>query len=426
MVLESFKKKGLPDEILKRYINLYSKNYSKIVVNGIGGRVIENKRLSIRQGDKCAMELFTYGMDPTIYYLEKRLKGIIIFSSPRHGPVLQPANIDQLETAPNNAQTANVTANETVPNDPQTANVSANANVTVSLPTLPHPYTKKSGVYLPARINSHAIPNFNTHNNKNTLPPLVTKYIVTSYCDDLKPSINSMEELILVNETMIIFEYSSGCKIHRTALSNKCKFLGLGAYKNIQQTDLPYEFFCVSDHLDFLGTILNRTSAKSRTSNGDLALKRVKDTLGPWKVGKFLPMSLRAHMINTWAISKTYHISNIFRLRVGDINLIFSAFKNFLFCDMLEWPEENISLRPITAGGLELFDIEMRSLSFLINNFLQTSINPNFRRNTYHEALLNCYVFDIDLQKKPAIPPYFGGNFFESVKIVKNVYDLQK
>ena len=28
--------------------------------------------------------------------------------------------------------------------------------------------------------------------------------------------------------------------------------------------------------------------------------------------------------------------------------------------------------------------------------------------------------------KKPAIPPYFGGNFFESIKIIKNVYDLEK
>ena len=45
--------------------------------------------MSVRQGDKFAMELFLFGMDPIIKYLHKRLKGILIYSSPRLGPLQQ-------------------------------------------------------------------------------------------------------------------------------------------------------------------------------------------------------------------------------------------------------------------------------------------------------------------------------------------------
>ena len=75
MVPESFGKKCLENAIIEQYKSLYFDNMSIIVVNNIQGRCIKNTRLSIRQGDKFAMELFSYGMDPILGYLEKRLTG---------------------------------------------------------------------------------------------------------------------------------------------------------------------------------------------------------------------------------------------------------------------------------------------------------------------------------------------------------------
>ena len=54
------------------------------------GRAIPNIRESIRQGDKASMEWFTFGIDPVISYLEKRLTGILIHSLPIQGPVPRP------------------------------------------------------------------------------------------------------------------------------------------------------------------------------------------------------------------------------------------------------------------------------------------------------------------------------------------------
>ena len=72
------------------YWNLYEDNLSIAVVNNIPGKYIKNVRQSIRQGDKFAMELFSFGMDPILGYLERRLQGIPVHSIPVQGPVLLP------------------------------------------------------------------------------------------------------------------------------------------------------------------------------------------------------------------------------------------------------------------------------------------------------------------------------------------------
>ena len=83
-------KKVLSDKVLARYRNLYDNNLLIVVVNNIQRKCVKNTRQSIRQGDKFAMELFSYGMDPILGYLECRLQGILVHSIPVQGPVLLP------------------------------------------------------------------------------------------------------------------------------------------------------------------------------------------------------------------------------------------------------------------------------------------------------------------------------------------------
>ena len=97
-------------------------------------------------GDKFSMELFTFGIDPVLGYLEKRLKGIPIHHLPVEGPVLLP-----LPPPPS-------------PDPPPSLH---------GLPALPPPPP-------PVDHQQHSV---------HVLPPLVT--ILTAYCDDLKPAITS-------------------------------------------------------------------------------------------------------------------------------------------------------------------------------------------------------------------------------------------
>ena len=91
------RKKGLSEVVINRLSNLYNDNLSIVVVNNIEGKCIKNTRLSLRQGDVPSMFFFAYGIDPLITYLERRLSGIVIYSLPVLGPVL---NDSRLRTLP--------------------------------------------------------------------------------------------------------------------------------------------------------------------------------------------------------------------------------------------------------------------------------------------------------------------------------------
>ena len=60
------------------------------------------------------------------------------------------------------------------------------------------------------------------------IPPQELRYKVIAYCDDVKPAITTMQQFILVDKAMDVFEKSSGCRMHRDPASDKCKFLPLG------------------------------------------------------------------------------------------------------------------------------------------------------------------------------------------------------
>ena len=84
MVLD---KKGLDRKVISRLRNLYMDSYTITVVNNIQGKAIKNTRLSLRQGDLPSMHFFSYGIDPLLSYLERRLQGILISSLPAQGPL---------------------------------------------------------------------------------------------------------------------------------------------------------------------------------------------------------------------------------------------------------------------------------------------------------------------------------------------------
>ena len=336
------RKKGMCEEAISRATNLYTDNFSIVVVNNVSGKVIKNVRLSIRQGDKASMEWFTYGIDPVLDYLDKRLQGILIHSLPVQGP------------------------------------------------KLPHP--------------------------SPPLPPRELRYTLIAYCDDVKPAITSMQEFITVDSAMSLFEKSSGCKMHRDPNAGKCKFLALGRWKGtLSQEDLPCNFFSLSDHLDMLGVTLKATYMGTRKTNGDELQEKMKNVVGPWRAGKFMPLSMRPHSLNCYAFSKLWHRSTCIDLRVGDIKAINKQAKAWLYADILEKPEELALYRETKHGGLGLHHVQQRAQAHHINCFLETACNPNFRRNQFHEALFKSYVLE-DSTSMPSIPPYFKGDFFPAIR----------
>ena len=132
------------------------------------------------------------------------------------------------------------------------------------------------------------------------LPPLETRYKVQGYLDDCKPAITSMAEFPLVDTACCLFEKSSGCKLHRNPATHKCKVMVLGRWKGaLQQEDIPLPYLKLTDHLVYLGCKLYADYSSTRRENGELMKKKVRDQIGSWKSGKFLPLTSRPWSLNT-------------------------------------------------------------------------------------------------------------------------------
>ena len=132
-----------------------------------------------------------------------------------------------------------------------------------------------------------------------------------------------------------------------------------------------------------------------------------------------MALNLRSHSLNTYAYCKLMYRCNTINLRIGDIKVFKKTAKSFLYMDLLEKPDELTLYRDIEDGGLGLTNIQIRAKAALISTFLQTAINPKFCRNFYHNYLFRHFNMEENFQK-PDIPPNFAGDFFPTIRRLKD------
>ena len=82
-------KLGVDRAVVNRVKGLYEDSITITVVNNKLGRAFPDKRGSLRQGGCGYMDWFSFGIDPLLRYLERRLQGILISSLPVLGPSLK-------------------------------------------------------------------------------------------------------------------------------------------------------------------------------------------------------------------------------------------------------------------------------------------------------------------------------------------------
>ena len=253
------------------------------------------------------------------------------------------------------------------------------------------------------------------------LPRLEQRYKLIAYADDVKPSISSMNEFRIVDMGCSILEKASGVKLHRDPSAGKVKFLPLGRWKGtLSQEDIPQTYIKLSDHLDFLGVELKSTFIQTRKVNGDHVQTRVSNIVGPWKSGRFMPLTLRPFSANTYALSKVWFKCSTINLRRQDIMAINSTIKSWLYQDMLEKPNELVLYRGTKDGGLGLLNVEIRALACLIKSFLETAADKKFRNNLFHNHLYRYHVQREHTLPDPGVTPYYSTEFFD---IIRSYYE---
>ena len=251
----------------------------------------------------------------------------------------------------------------------------------------------------------------------STLNPLQQLYKVVAYADDVKPAITTMQEFLLVDHACALLERASGVKLHRDPSAGKVKFLALGRWKGVlTQEDIPHQYIQLSNHLDFVGVELQSSFIQTRKVNGDQLQSKVKNTIGPWRAGRFMPLTMRPFSANTYALSKVWFKCSSVNLRVADINVINSNVKSWLYQDLLEKPGEVVLYRSSQDGGLGLLHVRVRATALLIRSFLETAVNPNFIHNLFHEVLFRYHVLGEDSLPDPGFTPYYDKAFFTTLQ----------
>ena len=260
-----------------------------------------------------------------------------------------------------------------------------------------------------------------------TQPTLTQRYKVQAYADDVKPAITSMREFIMVDEACTMLERAAGVKLHRDPITQKVKFLPLGRWRGtLKQEDLPHQcqYILISDHLDFVGVELRATFIQTRKVNGDKLVEIVNKTVGPWKGGRFMPLTMRPHSVNTFALSRVWFKCPSINLRVSDCTAINSQVKGWLYQDLLQKPSELVLHRSCEEGGLGLFHVSIRALALRARSFMETAANPSFRHSLLHEILYLYHVKEDRSIPNPGYLPYYDEDFFAMLRHYKNTVNI--
>ena len=239
---------------------------------------------------------------------------------------------------------------------------------------------------------------------------------LVAYADDVKPAISCMNEFKLVEDACNMLEKASGVKLHRDPSTEKVRFLPLGRWRGVlTQEDIPYQYIRLSEHLDFVGVEIRASFTQTRKANGEMLQTRIRNRVGPWKAGRFMPLTQRAFSANSYALSKVWFKCNVVNLRVQDHSAITSQIKSWMYQDLLIKPSELVLYRGTRVGGLGLINVRIRALALLIKTFLETSVNPKFRHSLFHEHLYRYHVMGEQDLPNPGFTPYYDKEFFRLI-----------
>ena len=255
-----------------------------------------------------------------------------------------------------------------------------------------------------------------TLQGEDPLPPKEETYKIKGYADDLKAALKTMAEFLLLDMCLTVFEEASGCRVHRDENQQKCKVLLLGNWKKIKQEDIPVKYLKISDHLDMLGVTLKATFTTTRAANGDTVQKKCSDTINPWRIGRFMPLTDRGWSINTFALSKVWNKAHSVPFRQADLNHINKTIRNWLYSDLFLKPADIIKTRRKDEGGLNIFHVKSKSIATFIKSFIETAHSSKFIRSLYHQAILDWNVFDDRSIPDPGKNPYFSIEVFNIIR----------
>ena len=252
--------------------------------------------------------------------------------------------------------------------------------------------------------------------NQVSLKPLSRVQKQVAYVDDINPLLTSVDEFHVLDKCLMLFEYSSGCQFQRDHISQKCKAMPLGPWKQwLTQETIPLPFLLVSDYADVLGVQLHDKWTDTLRINGDRTVAKVTGISNKWRSGRYYPFLLRPHIVNTYLYSSIWYKASVLNYRFGDMEKLQQRGNHYIYNDSFLRPEKVVNYLPKDRAGLATVHIKSKCNALFIKNFLSEATSGH---NCYAQGVLRRYCFDEDICPVPLKPPFLNSNMIQLIKLV--------
>ena len=130
-----------------------------------------------------------------------------------------------------------------------------------------------------------------------------------AYCDDLNVITEDVNDMMLVDEIVTMFESVSGAILSR---EKKCKVLGFGRWKN--RNNWPLNYLQTVKEVKIFGIFIMDSYRSLLKRNWEYRFKNFEDTIMSWSLRSLDTVHQRVEVVKTFALSRIIYVASILPL----------------------------------------------------------------------------------------------------------------
>ena len=191
---------------------------------------------------------------------------------------------------------------------------------------------------------------------------------IEAYCDDVNVLTDCLEGLPKVDIAVRKFEAFSGAILSR---SQKCKLLGLGAWKS--KVNWPLKYVQVVSEIKVFGIFIRDSYRALIKQNWDYRFDKFHSSVISWSLRRFPSVYSKVQILNTFALTRVYFVASILPVTKTIVKKFEKVMGTFVWKSsgwFFRVSMEDIK-NDIGRGGLNLVCLETMCNSLLLSQFLR-------------------------------------------------------
>ena len=191
---------------------------------------------------------------------------------------------------------------------------------------------------------------------------------VEAFCDDINIITSDINDLVIVDEAVKLFEKVSGAILSRNV---KCKVIGFASWKN--RNDWPLPYLSTVCEIKVFGVFVMNSYRCMINRNWEFRFEKLQKCLMSWSSRYLESIFQRVDVVNTFALSRIFYVASVLPLPKNVIQRIEKIVGNFVWtCNgkVLRVSLEDVKL-PRNRGGLGLICVDRMGKSLRVSQLLR-------------------------------------------------------